>query len=154
MKRTDIKSHCPINFGLETFGDPWSLLIVRDIVYFGKKTYGEFLDSEERMATNILATRLAELERRGILVKHRCPTDKRKEIYQLTEKGLRTIPILFELANWGATYDPDTGAPADWITAVECNRAELLQLTYETVKRGGAVFAGPDSVVSQLTTPA
>src|SRR5205085_10457184 len=70
MKHTQQRrSDCPINFALETFGDPWSLLLIRDIVYFGKKTYGEFLASEEGMATNILASRLARLEEQGSLMK-------------------------------------------------------------------------------------
>ena len=58
MKKKPLRSHCPINFGLEAFGDKWSLLILRDIVFRGKKTYGEFLKSEEGIATNILAARL------------------------------------------------------------------------------------------------
>src|SRR5256886_15811855 len=82
MKHThQRRSDCPINFALEIFGDPWSLLIIRDIVYFGKNTYGEFLASEEGMATNILASRLAHLERQGILVKQLSEKDKRKEEY-------------------------------------------------------------------------
>jgi DNA-binding HxlR family transcriptional regulator len=64
MKHTHLRrSDCPVNFALETFGDPWSLLLIRDSVYFGKKTYSEFLASEEGMATNILASRLAHLEK-------------------------------------------------------------------------------------------
>src|SRR6058998_2774805 len=94
MKHThQRRSDCPINFALETFGDPWSLLIIRDIVYFGKKTYGDFLASEEGMATNILASRLAHLEHQGILVKTPSPADKRKEEYVLSEKGLDLIPV-------------------------------------------------------------
>src|SRR5262245_48029992 len=73
------RSDCPINFALEVFGDPWSLLIIRDIVYFGKKTYGEFLASEEGMATNILADRLAYLERQGLFMKRRSGTARRRE---------------------------------------------------------------------------
>ena len=92
MKHTQHKrSDCPINFALETFDDPWSLLIIRDIVYFGKKTYGEFLASEEGMATNILASRLAHLEQQGLLVKKPSEQDKRKEEYVLTETGLDLI---------------------------------------------------------------
>ena len=82
------RSDCPINFALETFGDPWSLLIIRDMVYFGKKTYGEFLASEEGIATNILALRLAHLEQQGILVKKPHETEKRKEMYVL---GVQSI---------------------------------------------------------------
>src|SRR2546421_11585921 len=96
------RSDCPINFALETFGDPWSLLILRDIIYFGKKTYGEFLASEEGMATNILASRLVQLEQRGILMKKLSEKDKRKEEYVLTEKGLDLIPTLVEMANCSA----------------------------------------------------
>jgi DNA-binding HxlR family transcriptional regulator len=150
MKRADNKSHCPINFALEVFGDPWSLLIIRDIVYFGKKTYGEFLDSEERMATNMLACRLLWLEEKDILVKRPHPTDRRKEIYELTERGLDTIPILVELALWGAHYDVDTQAPSSWITMLKANRDKILPLVRQTVQNGGAIFAGPNSVVSQL----
>jgi DNA-binding HxlR family transcriptional regulator len=144
------RSDCPINFALEVFGDPWSLLIIRDIVYFGKKTYGEFLASEEGMATNILASRLAQLERQGILAKRPSQTDKRKEDYSLTEKGLDLIPILVEMANWSAKYDADTGAPADWITLMKADREQMLQRMRETVRSGGAVFAGEKSLVSQL----
>ena len=149
MKRADSKSHCPINFSLETFGDPWSLLIVRDIVYFGKKTYGEFLDSEERIATNILATRLAELEKHGILSKQPHPTDKRKEVYALTERGLDTIPLLFDMASWGCRNDPQTTAPEAWINLTDTKRAEMIALVRETVRNGDAVFVGPNSVVSK-----
>ena len=85
-------------------------VIIRDIVYFGKKTYREFLASEEGMATNILASRLRSLEQQGILVKKPSEQDKRKEEYVLTEKGLDLIPVLVEMANWSAEYDP-TPAP-------------------------------------------
>src|SRR5689334_10657304 len=105
MKKQQRRSNCPISFILEILGDTWSLLIVRDIVYFGKRTYGEFLESEERIATNILANRLANLEQNGILVKKPHPEDKRKEIYSLTEKGLDLIPLLLEMANWSAKHD-------------------------------------------------
>jgi DNA-binding HxlR family transcriptional regulator len=151
MKHTQQRrSDCPINVALETFGDPWSLLIIRDIVYFGKKTYGEFLESEEGMATNILASRLARLERQGILTKQPSPSDKRKEEYRLTEKGLDLIPVLVEMANWSAEYDPQTGAPAAWIALMKAQREEMIARMRETVQSGGGVFAGKHSLVSQL----
>ena len=151
MKQTHHRrSDCPINFALEMVGDAWSLLIIRDIVYFGKKTYGEFLESDEGIATNILASRLAQLEQKGILVKHRCDADKRKELYALTEKGLDLIPILLEMANWGAKHDPETGAPQAWIDAVKADRATMIALIRETVQNGGSIFAGSDSVFSKL----
>ncbi len=144
------RSDCPINFALEVFGDPWSLLIIRDIVYFGKKTYGEFLASEEGIATNILASRLASLERQGILVKRPSATDKRREEYSLTAKGLDLIPILAEMANWSAEHDPQTGAPPAWIALMKADRERMIQRIRETVRSGGSVFAGENSLISQL----
>ena len=151
MKHTQQRrSDCPINFALETFGDPWSLLLIRDIVYFGKKTYGEFLASEEGMATNILASRLARLEEQGILMKKPSGQDKRKEEYILTEKGLDLIPVLVEMANWSAEYDAQTGAPAFWIALMKADREKMIRLIRETVKNGGSVFVGEKSLLSQF----
>jgi DNA-binding HxlR family transcriptional regulator len=144
------RSDCPINFALETFGDRWSLLIIRDMVYFGKKTYGEFLASGEGIATNILASRLVHLEQQGLVVKKPDDADKRKEVYYLTDKGLDLIPILLELASWGAQHDPQTAAPPAWIARVKADKAKLITLIRETVQRGGSVFSGPNSVVRQL----
>jgi DNA-binding HxlR family transcriptional regulator len=144
------RSNCPISYALETFGDTWSLLIIRDIVYFGKKTYGEFLDSEEGIATNILANRLVQMEASGILQKQTHETDRRKEVYTLTEKGLDLIPILLELASWSAQHDPQTGAPPEWINYVNANKPQVIARIRETVRNGGAIFAGEGSVISQV----
>lgn len=150
MKHThQRRSDCPVNFALETFGDPWSLLLIRDMVYFGKKTYGEFLASEEGMATNILASRLAHLEQQGIVVKRPSAQDKRKEEYILTEKGLDLIPVLVEMANWSACYDPDTAAPAAWIALMQADREKMIQLMRETVQNGGSVFVGENSLLNR-----
>ena len=151
MKHTQHKrSDCPINFALETFGDPWSLLIIRDIVYFRKKTYGEFLESDEGMATNILASRLAHLEQQGFLVKKPSLSDKRKEEYALTEKGLDLIPVLVEMANWSAQHDPHTAAPAAWIALMKAEREKMIRLIRETVQSGGSVFVGEKSLLGQF----
>src|SRR4030081_412647 len=150
MKHThQRRSDCPINFALEMFGDPWSLLIIRDIVYFGKKTYGEFLASEEGMATNILASRLAHLEHLGLLVKKLSEKDKRKEEYVLTEKGLDLIPVLVEMANWSAQHDPPTAVPAAWIYLLKTEREKMIRTIRETVQSGGSVFVGEKSLLSQ-----
>ena len=150
MKHTNHRrSDCPINFALEIFGDPWSLLLIRDIVYFGKKTYGEFLASEEGMATNILASRLAHLEHQGILTKKPSPSDKRKEEYALTEKGLDLIPVLVEMANWSAQHDPHTAAPAAWIALMKAEREQMIQRMRETVQSGGSVFVGEKSLLAR-----
>lgn len=151
MKKTQQRrSDCPINFSLETFGDMWSLLIIRDIVYFGKKTYGAFLESDEHIATNILASRLVQLEANGILTKQPHKTDKRKEVYLLTDKGLDLIPILLELANFGARHDAQTGAPEMWIEMVKADREHIIERIREAVQDGRSIFVGADSLISQL----
>ncbi len=99
-KESKLRSNCPVNFGLEAFGDKWSLLIVRDMVFWGKKTYGDFLRSDEGIATNILAARLTQLEQSGIIRREKHPADKRKDIYFLTEKGTELIPLLVEIVAW------------------------------------------------------
>jgi DNA-binding HxlR family transcriptional regulator len=147
------RSDCPINFALQTFGDTWSLLIIRDIVYFGKRTYGEFLSSREGISTNILANRLAKLEQNGILIKTPNESDRRKDLYSLTEKGLDLIPLMLEMVIWSAQHDVHTAAPADWISAANMDKESMLRLIRETVRQGGAIAAGPDSVLSKLRTP-
>ncbi len=149
-KKQGRRSNCPINFALETFGDTWSLLIVRDIVYFGKRTYCEFLHSKERIATNILVSRLAHLEEKGILTRQPDETDRRKEIYSLTEKGLDLIPIMLDMVCWSVQYDPQTEPTEIWINMLTADREKLIWLIRETVRRGGSIMVGPDSVMSQL----
>ncbi len=149
-KKQERRSNCPVNFALETFGDTWSLLIVRDIVYFGKRTYCEFLQSKEGIATNILVSRLAHLEEKGILMRQPDETDRRKEIYSLTEKGLDLIPIMLDMICWSVQYDPQTEPSEAWINLLTTDREKLIGLIRETVRRGGSIMTGPDSVMSQL----
>lgn len=122
-------------------GDPWSMLIVRDIVYFGKRTFGEFLASQERIATSALSRRLIDLEYKGILDKTTSLEDKRKETYTLTNKGLDLIPTMLELAAWGARYDANTGASSAWITAVEQDKPAMIDRIRQAVRTGNAVFS-------------
>jgi DNA-binding HxlR family transcriptional regulator len=112
MKRSEkpLRSHCPVNFGLEAFGDRWALLIVRDIVFRGKRTFGQFLQSEEGFATNILSSRLDHLITQGILQKDGDAADGRRGVYTLTEKGLDLIPLVFEMVLWSAKHDPESEA--------------------------------------------
>jgi DNA-binding HxlR family transcriptional regulator len=104
MKNTARRSLCPISTTLEILGDRWTLLIVRDLMFKGKKTYGEFLQSDEKIATNILADRLLILERAGIIKKTAFPGNKVKNLYQLTAKGIDLMPTLFEIILWGEKY--------------------------------------------------
>ncbi len=94
MGRRNRNPRCAVNVAVELVGDPWSLLVVRDIVFYGKHTFREFLTSEERITTSVLADRLAALVEHGILTKRRSATDRRQERYELTEKGLALIPVV------------------------------------------------------------
>ena len=141
--REDVRSHCPVNYGLEIFGDKWSLLIVRDIVFAGKKTYGEFLKSGEGFATNILASRLAFLEEQGILIKTPSPADGRKDFYSLTEKGLDLIPVLLSVVAWSAKHDPKSYARRrkDFVARLQRNPQKTAVELQELVRKGGFIFS-------------
>lgn len=149
-RQDTLRSNCPINYSLELVGDKWSLLIIRDMVYFGKRTYGEFMNSNEGIARNILATRLVQLAEHGLIAKTPHPDDGRKDIYKLTEKGLGLIPVLLDMADWGSQHYTESDAPTSWLELVRHDREKMISLITETVRAGGAIFVGEGSVVSQL----
>jgi DNA-binding HxlR family transcriptional regulator len=93
---------------VEILGDRWSLLIIRDMMLVGSRTYKEFMDSYEGIATNILADRLRKLEAHGIINTERDPADGRRLIYLLTAKGINLAPVLTEMVLWAAAHE-DTG---------------------------------------------
>ncbi len=126
MKQIVRKSDCPINFALEIFGDRWTFLIVRDLMFKGKHYYGEFLTSEEKIATNILADRLALLEMNGIISKSSDPSHKQKINYRLTLKGIDLIPILIEVIMWSAKYDKDSAVDLNFVKSVEQDKVGLI----------------------------
>lgn len=99
-----MRSDCPLNYALELFGDKWSLLIIRDMIFFNKRSYQEFLASEEKISTNILAHRLSTLERNGFVKKEHSKKHKQKIIYSLTEKGIDLVPIIIEIGLWTDKY--------------------------------------------------
>jgi DNA-binding HxlR family transcriptional regulator len=150
MKRHDVKSQCPINFTLEVFGDPWSLLILREIAYFGAMSFGEFLKINESISTSVLADRLEHLQNQGIITKTDHPTDKRKAVYLLTDLGLDALPILYEVAAWGSRNSSDASAPESWFEALKIDKQIVLEAWRKSLKSGSAFFKGSNSVVSQL----
>ena len=101
------RSGCPINLTLEVVGDKWSLLIIRDMMFGNRRHFRELLlNSEEGIASNVLADRLKTLLAEGILTKAEDPTHKQKAIYSLTEKGIQRLPVLAQMAIWGYRYLP------------------------------------------------
>ncbi|ANJ99406.1 winged helix-turn-helix transcriptional regulator [Serratia plymuthica] len=144
MKTTnkEIRSHCAVNYGVEIFGDRWSLLIIRDIVFTGKKTYGEFMKSEEGIATNVLASRLAFLEQQGILARAPSPDDGRKDLYTLTEKGLDLIPVMLNIVLWSAKHDSKSYVlhRKEWVDRLSRNPVEVSEEVKALVRNGGCMF--------------
>ncbi|HEY4048301.1 MAG TPA: helix-turn-helix domain-containing protein [Acidobacteriaceae bacterium] len=114
-----------MSISLERFGDRWSLLIIRDLMVRGYRTFKEFETAGEGIASNILADRLQKLERNGIIFAETEKTDSRKMNYRLTERGIDLAPVLLELLLWAARHE-ETAAPCAVIAQMEENRDEVL----------------------------
>lgn len=132
------RSGCPINLSLEVLGDKWSLLIIRDMIFAGKRHFREFLQSDERISSNILTDRLNMLVDQGMLTRSADPSHKQRVIYSLTEKSIALLPVLAQLGIWGRTFLPvdpvlgetarqlDEGGPELWDRMMEDLRAAHL----------------------------
>jgi DNA-binding HxlR family transcriptional regulator len=119
------RSGCPVSMALEMFGDRWSLLIIRDLMVRGLRTFKQFQCSGEGIASNILADRLRKLEAAGILISEVEETDGRRMNYRLTEKGIDLAPVLLELFIWGARHE-ETGFPCAAIENMARDREAVL----------------------------
>lgn len=104
MKVNKKRSECPVSCSLDIWGDKWSLLIVRDLMFAKQCTYGDFLKSGEKIATNILASRLQMLEENEIITKSDHPDSKAKVLYKLTQKGIDLLPLMIEINLWAEKY--------------------------------------------------
>ena len=100
------RSGCPINLTLEILGDKWSLLILRDMIFGGKRHFRELMRSQEGIASNILADRLKLLVREGLLTRADDPSHKQKAIYSLTEMGIALVPVFAQIGAWGRKFLP------------------------------------------------
>ena len=164
--KDDKRSLCPINLALELFGDKWSLLIIRDMIFGGKRYYRELLRSEEAISTNILAERLKRLVAEGMITRVGDASHKQKAIYSLTGMAIALVPVLAHLGAWGRRYLPvseelsiraqllEEGGPAMWTQFMAELREEhlgtkrrsrkdpsvraTLQLAYENLVKLGA----------------
>ena len=150
MRSNEPRSYCPINLSLEIFGDAWTLLVLRDMMFAGKRHFGELLQCDEHIASNILADRLARLVATGLLTKADDPSHKQKAIYSLTEKAIALLPVLVQIGAWGSRWVPDarkldprarkflrelqSAGPRAWARRMDALRAEHLR---QTVSGGG-----------------
>lgn len=109
--RQDQRSTCPISTALEIVGDRWTLLVIRDLMFAGKRHFREFLQSEEGISSNVLADRLSTLTDNGLITKADDPTHVQKAIYSLTEKGIALLPVLAAMSRWTQKHYPETRRP-------------------------------------------
>jgi DNA-binding HxlR family transcriptional regulator len=107
----DRRSSCPIACSLDLIGDRWTLLVIRDMMFFGKQRFEEFLESPEGISTNILANRLKTLEEMGLVEKQPYSNHSRRMNYYLTEKGKSLRPVLKVVTAWGLKHIPKTVIP-------------------------------------------
>jgi len=134
-KKITHRSDCPISMSLDIFGDKWSLLVIRDLMFDGKKTYGEFLDSEEKIATNILADRLLTLESGGVISKTKHPDSKAKILYKLTPKGIDLVPLMVEMILWSEKYHEVHPYAKQFAKQVKKNKQGSIKEIFEALNK-------------------
>jgi DNA-binding HxlR family transcriptional regulator len=132
VKRTSRRSDCPINFALQIFGDAWSLLIIRDLMFTQRRTYTDLLNADEGMATNILAARLKQLQRDGLIRRRGTGRGAR---FALTEKGLDLLPVMLELIGWSGQYDRLTAAPKEFLARIRRSRTQVAREIRDALRR-------------------
>lgn len=120
------RSTCPISSALDLFGDKWTLLVMRDLLLVGKSHYREFLASDEGIATNILADRLARLEDAGVVLKTADDPRSGRQAYYPTDKGRDLIPVLLELIVWSDRHDPGAVTPQPLMQAARDDRDRVV----------------------------
>ena len=118
---------CPIRYGLSVFGDRWSLLVIRDLMFKGRRYYSEFLTAGEGISTNILADRLHRLEASGVVEKNSDPAHGKKFVYSLTEKGRDLVPVMLAIMDWAEKYDELTEVPPAFAKALHRDRDKLAE---------------------------
>lgn len=155
-KTIQLRSGCPINLSLEVLGDRWSLIVLRDVIFGGRRHFRALLtESEEGIASNILAARLKRLVALGLLTRKDDPTHRQKGIYTLTEPAIQLVPALAVLGSWGRQHLPvsrelavrarllEEGGPSMWASLMDELRVEHL---------GRGPVAGTPSVLAELQT--
>ena len=133
MKPIKKRSLCPVSSALDIIGDKWSLLIVRDLVFEGKNTYGQYLRGEEGIATNILADRLEWLEQTGIIKRSPHPDGRTKSTFKLTAMGADLIPLIVDMVVWSDKH---------------------LEISRQAKQMAKAIRADRDAVISMLRAKA
>lgn len=131
MNTTKKRSDCPVSNSLEEWGDKWSLLIIRDLMFHKERTYGDFLKTPEKIATNILASRLQALEENGIITKIDYPEGRSRFLYKLTEKGIQLVPVLVEINLWAEKYYPIPEERKEMMEQIHADKEVFIRKTID-----------------------
>ena len=131
----EVRSHCPINYTLEHFGDKWSFLIIRDLMFKGKRHYNEFLEAGEKVSTSVLGDRLKKLEEMGIISRGEDSVKKSRIRYSLTQEGIDLLPILIEMIIWGSVHDELTESPKEFMDQASKNKESMIRQIRENLIR-------------------
>jgi DNA-binding HxlR family transcriptional regulator len=134
MKAMTMRSDCPISCTLDLLGDKWSLLIMRDLLFFDTRSFGAFLLSDEGIAKNILADRLRELQEKGFIVKEVSAVNKSKFLYYPTEKGVDLVPLLLQLAAWSEKHEPEC-RPKRSVAAFIDSKGAAMQALRKSIRK-------------------
>lgn len=138
MTNTKKRSECPVSCSLDIWGDKWSLLIVRDLMFSKQCTYGDFLKSDERIATNILASRLQTLEENGIITKSSHPDSKAKVLYKLTQKGIDLLPVMIEINLWAEKYFNIPAEQKAMLKEVKKDKEKFIKTATKELKKSSS----------------
>lgn len=129
------RSDCPISYSLDIWGDKWSLLIIRDLLFNKQLTYGDFLRAQEGISTNILAARLLRLEEQGLIDRMDHPESKAKVLYRLTPKGIGLLPVLVEINQWAHQYFPVPESRKAMYQAIKKDKAGFIKATTKALMK-------------------
>jgi len=121
------RSNCPFSLSLDIWGDKWSLLIIRNLMFYNLNTYGDFLRMPEKIATNILADRLEKLEKAGLISKENHPESKAKLLYKLTPMGIDLLPVMTEVGLWADKYFKISPESKAIVKAAKKDKKEFLR---------------------------
>lgn len=134
MNSQERRSDCPVSLSLDIFGDKWTLLILRDFIFFDNRHFNEFV-TVERISTNILTDRLNRLLRHGIIKKQADPKNKSAFLYSLTSKGLELVPIVMEIYRWGANHTEENNAEEGFKNKINSALPEMNQEIMGRIRR-------------------
>ncbi len=133
IKSAPIRSECPIANALDLLGDRWTLLVLRDLIFYGRHEFGEFLNGGEGIATNVLSDRLERLCCGGLVARFHHPTNGKKYVYRVTETGIDLIPTMIELVIWSERHLPAVRVPPERMAPLVKDRANFTRQLRRTL---------------------